>query len=154
MQIGVLKERRAGEMRVAATPDTVKKFLAAGCQVMVETGAGAGSQISDAMYQQAGATIAPTAAAAAASDVVLKIQKPMTGAEGLDEIGYLKSGSVLIAQLNALTSKDVMQALASQGVMTFALELMPRISRAQSMDILSSQSNLCLLYTSPSPRDS
>ncbi len=106
MQIGVLKERRAGEMRVAATPDTVKKFLAAGCQVTVETGAGAGSQISDAMYQEAGATIAPTAAAAAASDVVLKIQKPMTGAEGLDEIGYLKSGSVLIAQLNALTSKE------------------------------------------------
>lgn len=143
MQIGVLKERRAGETRVAATPDTVKKLVAAGCQVTVETGAGAGSQISDALFQDAGAAIAPTAAAAAdAADVVFKIQKPMTAAEGTDEIGYLKSGSILMAHLQAQTSKDVMQALASQGVTAFALELMPRISRAQAMDVLSSQSNL------------
>ncbi len=142
MQIGVLKERRAGETRVAATPDTVKKLVAAGCKITVESGAGAGSQISDALFQEAGASIAPNAAAAAASDVVLKIQRPMTAAEGTDEIGYLKSGSVLMAHLSALTDKPLMQALASQGVMSFALELMPRISRAQSMDILSSQSNL------------
>ncbi|MGE4061817.1 MAG: Re/Si-specific NAD(P)(+) transhydrogenase subunit alpha [Rhodospirillaceae bacterium] len=142
MQIGVLKERRAGETRVAATPDTVKKLVAAGCILTVETGAGAGSQISDALFQEAGASIAPSAAAAASSDVVLKIQKPMTAAEGVDEVGYLKSGSVLMAHLSALTDKPLMQALASQGVMAFALELMPRISRAQSMDILSSQSNL------------
>jgi NAD(P) transhydrogenase subunit alpha len=142
MQIGVLKERRAGETRVAATPDTVKKLVAAGCKITVETGAGAGSQISDALFQEAGASIAPSAAAAAASDVVLKIQKPMTAAEGTDEVSYLKSGSVLMASLSALTDKPLMQALASQGVMAFALELMPRISRAQSMDILSSQSNL------------
>ncbi|MBX7199740.1 MAG: Re/Si-specific NAD(P)(+) transhydrogenase subunit alpha [Rhodospirillaceae bacterium] len=142
MQIGVLKERRAGENRVAASPDTVKKFTAAGCKVVVETGAGAGSQISDALYQEAGATIAPSAAAAAASDLVIKIQKPMTAGEGTDEIGYLKSGSILMCHLNALTSKDLVQALAKQGVTAFALELMPRISRAQAMDILSSQSNL------------
>ncbi len=142
MQIGVLKERRAGENRVAASPDTVKKFTAAGCKVIVETGAGAGSQISDALYQEAGATIAPSAAAAAASDLVIKIQKPMTASEGTDEIGYLKSGSMLMCHLNALTSKDLVQALAKQGVTAFALELMPRISRAQAMDILSSQSNL------------
>ncbi len=142
MQIGVLKERRAGEHRVAASPDTVKKFTAAGCKVVVETGAGAGSQISDALYQEAGATIAPTAAAAAASDLVIKIQKPMTAAEGTDEIGYLTSGSILMCHLQALTSKDLVQALARQGVTAFALELMPRISRAQAMDILSSQSNL------------
>ena len=142
MQIGVLKERRAGENRVAASPDTVKKFTAAGCKVVVETGAGAGSQISDALYQEAGATIAPSAAAAAASDLVIKIQKPMTAGEGTDEIGYLKSGSMLMCHLNALTSKDLVQALAKQGVTAFALELMPRISRAQAMDILSSQSNL------------
>ena len=142
MQIGVLKERRAGEHRVAASPDTVKKFTAAGCKVVVETGAGAGSQISDALYQEAGATIAPTAAAAAASDLVIKIQKPMTAGEGTDEVGYLKSGSMLMCHLSALTSKDLVQALARQGVTAFALELMPRISRAQAMDILSSQSNL------------
>jgi NAD(P) transhydrogenase subunit alpha len=142
MQIGVLKERRAGEHRVAASPDTVKKLTAAGCKVVVETGAGAGSQFSDAMFTEAGAAIAPSAAAAAASDLVVKIQKPMTAAEGTDEVSYLKSGSILMANLMALTSKDLMQALAQQGVTAFALELMPRISRAQAMDILSSQSNL------------
>lgn len=142
MQIGVLKERRAGETRVAATPDTVKKLVAAGCKVVVETGAGAGSQVSDALYQEAGATIAPDAKTAAQSDVILKIQKPMTAAEGTDEVGILKSGAILMAHLQALGSKDLMQALATQGVTSFALELMPRISRAQAMDVLSSQSNL------------
>jgi len=143
MQVGVLKERRAGETRVAATPDTVKKLIAAGCQVTIEAGAGAGSHFSDQLYQEAGATIAASAAqTAAAADVVLKIQKPMTAAEGLDEVSYLKSGSILVAHLQAMASKDLMQVLGAQGVTTFALELMPRISRAQSMDILSSQSNL------------
>jgi len=143
MQIAVLKERRAGESRVAASPDTVKKFIAAGAQVTIETGAGAGSSFNDSVFQEAGATIAPSAAAAASSaDMVFKIQKPMTAAEGLDEVGYLKSGSILMCSLGALTDKPLMQALASQGVTSFALELMPRISRAQAMDILSSQSNL------------
>ena len=143
MHIAVLKERRAGEHRVAASPDTVKKFIAAGAKVTVETGAGAGSYYSDAMFTEAGAAIAPNAAAAAGSaDMVFKIQKPMTGAEGTDEVSYLKSGSILVAHLNALTDKPLMQALAKQGVTSFALELMPRISRAQAMDILSSQSNL------------
>jgi len=143
MQIAVLKERRPGESRVAASPDTVKKFIALGATVTVETGAGANSSFSDGVFQDAGATIAPSAAAAASTaDMVFKIQKPMTAAEGTDEVGYLKSGSVLIAHLNALTDKPLMQALAAQGVTTFALELMPRISRAQAMDVLSSQSNL------------
>ncbi len=143
MQIAVLKERRAGELRVAASPDTVKKFVGAGCTVAIETGAGAGSQISDQAFTDVGATIAPDAASAASSaDLVLKIQKPMTAGEGTDEIGYLKSGSILMAHLQALTDKPLMEALAKQGVTTFALELMPRISRAQAMDILSSQSNL------------
>ena len=143
MQIAVLKERRAGENRVAASPDTVKKFVAAGAKVTVENGAGAGSHYADALYTEAGATIAPNAATAAgAADMVFKIQKPMTAAEGTDEISYLKSGSILMAHLNALTDKPLMQALAKQGVTAFALELMPRISRAQAMDILSSQSNL------------
>ena len=126
MQIGVLKERRAGEHRVAASPDTVKKLIAAGCKVVVETGAGAGSQLSDTVFTEAGATIVPNAAAAAASDLVVKIQKPMTAAEGTDEVSYLKSGSVLMANLMALTSKDLMQVLAKQGVTAFALELIER----------------------------
>jgi len=143
MQIAVLKERRAGETRVAASPDTVKKFIALGARVTVETGAGAASSFADKVFEDAGATIAPSAAAAAGSaDMVFKIQKPMTAAEGTDEVGYLKSGSILVAHLNALTDKPLMQALAAKGVTSFALELMPRISRAQSMDILSSQSNL------------
>ncbi len=143
MQIAVLKERRAGESRVAASPDTVKKFIALGAKVTVETGAGAGSSFADSVFQDAGAAIAPSAAAAAGNaDMVFKIQKPMTAAEGLDEVSYLKAGSVLMAHLYALTEKPLMQALAKQGVTCFALELMPRISRAQAMDILSSQSNL------------
>ena len=143
MQIAVLKERRPGETRVAASPDTVKKFIALGAQVAVETGAGAASSFNDAVFQEAGATIAPSAAAAAGgADMVFKIQKPMTAAEGSDEVSYLKSGSILIAHLNALTDKPLMGALAAQGVTSFALEMMPRISRAQAMDILSSQSNL------------
>ena len=143
MQIAVLKERRAGESRVAVSPDTIKKFSALGARITVETGAGAGSSFNDGAFTDAGATIAPSAADAAhGADMVFKIQKPMTAAEGLDEVGYLKSGSILVAHLSALTDTPLMQALAQQGVTSFALELMPRISRAQSMDILSSQSNL------------
>ncbi len=143
MQIAVLKERRSGESRVAASPDTVKKFIALGAKVTVETGAGAASSFADSVFQEAGATIAPSAAEAAGNaDMVFKIQKPMTAAEGTDEIGYLKRGSVIMAHLNALNEKALVQALAGQGVTSFALELMPRISRAQAMDILSSQSNL------------
>ncbi len=143
MQIAVLKERRPGETRVAATPDTIKKLLGLGCKVVVETGAGVAASISDADYTAAGATIAADAAAATTgAELVVKVQRPMTADEGTDEIGALKSGSYLMAQLNALTSKPLAQALAAKGVNAFALELMPRISRAQAMDILSSQSNL------------
>jgi NAD(P) transhydrogenase subunit alpha len=143
MQIAVLKERRPGEQRVAATPDTVKKLVGLGCQVVVESGAGLAASISDADFTAAGATIAPDpAAACAGADMVFKVQKPMIAAEGADEVAALKPGAILIAHLAALTSKDTVQALAGRGVTAFALELMPRISRAQAMDVLSSQSNL------------
>ena len=143
MQIAVFKERRVGEHRVASSPDAVKKFVAAGCKVTIETGAGVGSQISDSVFEEVGATIAPNAATAAESaDLILKVQKPMTATDGMDEISFLKPGSILMAHLQASTDKPLMEALAKQGVTTFALELMPRISRAQAMDILSSQSNL------------
>ena len=143
MQIAVLKERRPHETRVAATPDTIKKLIGLGCSVVVETGAGAAASMSDSDYTAAGATIAANAGSAVSgADLVVKVQRPMTADEGTDEIAALKSGSYIMAQMNALTSKSMAQALAAKGVNAFALELMPRISRAQAMDILSSQSNL------------
>jgi len=144
MKIAIPKERRAGELRVAAVPETVKKLIALGYDVVVETGAGDGSSIPDALYQDMGATIAPDAQTALAdADIVLKIQRPLTAAEGTDEVALLKSGAVLIAQLNALSQADTVAALTgAQKVTSFAMELMPRITRAQSMDILSSQNNL------------
>ena len=143
MQIAVLKERRPGDTRVAATPDTVKKLAGLGCKITVEAGAGAGANLSDADFKAAGAAIGADAASTlAGAEMVLKVQRPMSADEGTDEIGMLKSGAYLMAGLNALTMKPAMQALAKQGVNAFAMELMPRISRAQAMDILSSQSNL------------
>jgi H+-translocating NAD(P) transhydrogenase subunit alpha len=143
MHIAVLKERRPGETRVAATPDTVKKLVGLGCKVTVEAGAGAMASISDADYTAAGATIATDASSTCAgADLIVKVQRPMTVDEGVDEVASMPKGAFLMAHLNALTSKSMAQALAAQGVNAFALELMPRISRAQAMDILSSQSNL------------
>lgn len=137
MKIAIPKERRAGEARVAASPDTVKKYVQMGFEVVVETGAGDGAAIADSVYQDAGATIVADAAAALGADVVLKIQRPTD-----DEIAQLKDGGVLIAGLSALTNKDMVQKLAERKVTAFAMELVPRITRAQSMDILSSQANL------------
>ncbi|MBF0128553.1 MAG: Re/Si-specific NAD(P)(+) transhydrogenase subunit alpha [Alphaproteobacteria bacterium] len=143
MLIAIPKERRADEGRVAASPDTVKKFLALGFDVTVETGAGAASNLTDDMFREAGAKIAGDAASALKdADVVLKVQRPLTGAEGTDELALMKRGAVLMAVLSALTRKEEMDAYASAGLTAFAMELMPRISRAQSMDVLSSQSNL------------
>jgi NAD(P) transhydrogenase subunit alpha len=138
-----LKERRPREKRVAATPETVKKFIALSCDVTVESGAGQASHISDSAFEEAGASIAiSTTEALKEADVVLKVARPMSGADAEDEVAGLTKNTVLISALQALTEKDTVDALAKQGVTAFAMELMPRISRAQSMDILSSQSNL------------
>ncbi|MBT4488447.1 MAG: Re/Si-specific NAD(P)(+) transhydrogenase subunit alpha [Rhodospirillaceae bacterium] len=144
MKIAVLKERRADERRVAATPDTVKKFVGLGVEVTVETGAGDAAHISDDDFVQAGATIAADAAAAlAATDVVLKVRRPIMADEnGADELAQMHSGQVLIAMLNPLIRRSDCDAYAAAGVDAYAMELMPRISRAQSMDVLSSQANL------------
>lgn len=147
MKIAVLKERRPGETRVAATPETAKKFIGLGCSVVVESGAGAASHIADDAFKEAGASIASSQAEAIKdAEVVLKVARPMggkeNGADGEDEIGALPEGTILVSALQALTEKDTVAALAKQKVTSFAMELMPRISRAQSMDILSSQSNL------------
>ena len=143
MKLAIAKERRAHETRVAASPETVKKLSALGFQVTVESGAGLGAAFTDEAYAQAGAAIAADAAAAlGAADLVFKVQRPMTAAEGFDEVALLKSGAALVCGLGALQNRDLVDALAKANVTAFAMELLPRITRAQSMDILSSQSNL------------
>jgi NAD(P) transhydrogenase subunit alpha len=144
MKIAIPRERRPDESRVAGSPETVKKFIGLGFDVVVESGAGDGASISDSAFAEAGAVIAPDAAAALGdADIVLKVQRPLTEAEGgPDEVALMKSGAILIGTLSALTNPDQAQQYASAGVTAFAMELLPRISRAQSMDVLSSQSNL------------
>jgi NAD(P) transhydrogenase subunit alpha len=144
MKIAVVKERRPFETRVAAVPETVKKLIGLGQTVTVESNAGASAGLPDALYAEAGATMAPNAAAALKdADVVLKVQRPMTAQEGgPDELALMKKGAVLIAILAPLQSRDQVKAYASAGVDAFAMELLPRITRAQAMDVLSSQANL------------
>ena len=138
MKLAVLKERRDGETRVAASPDTVKKFKALGLDVAVEAGAGAAARVSDADFAAAGATIAADAGAAlAGADIVLTVRAPDAA-----QIAQMKKGAVLAALLAPYTDKDAPAALAAQGIDAFAMEFLPRISRAQSMDVLSSQANL------------
>jgi NAD(P) transhydrogenase subunit alpha len=144
MKISVAKERRADERRVAASPDTVKRLVGMGQEIVVESGAGAGCSFGDAAYEAAGARIAADAAAAlGAGDIVLKVQRPLRAGEGaLDELALLKRGAVLIGLLQPLQRRDDVEAYAKAGIAAFAMELVPRISRAQSMDVLSSQANL------------
>lgn len=143
MKIAILKERREHERRVAGSPDSVKKFIGLGCDVTVETGAGDASSISDAAFAEAGATIAKSAAETVkGADLVLKIQKPMLASEGIDEIKLFSKGQAIAAHMTAMTDSDAVVALNAKGVTVFAMELVPRITRAQSMDILSSQTNL------------
>jgi NAD(P) transhydrogenase subunit alpha len=138
MKLAVLKERRDGETRVAATPETVKKLKGLGLDVTVETGAGALARMSDADYTAAGAIVAPDMATALRdADIVLKVRSPSAG-----EIAAMKKGAVLAALLSPYTDKDAAAELAARGVDAFAMEFIPRISRAQAMDVLSSQANL------------
>ncbi|MBK1841667.1 Re/Si-specific NAD(P)(+) transhydrogenase subunit alpha [Azospirillum sp. YIM B02556] len=144
MKVAIPKERRAGELRVAASPETVKKLKGLGLDVVVESGAGLGSSITDAAYEAAGAAIAADAASALAdADIVLKVQRPLIAAEGgVDELALLRKGALLFAILNPYNSRDHVKAYADAGVNAFAMEFMPRITRAQVMDVLSSQANL------------
>jgi NAD(P) transhydrogenase subunit alpha len=126
------------ETRVAASPETVKKFIVAGFAVSVQSGAGTASSFSDEDYKTAGAQITADAKELyAGADLVLKVKKPSP-----EEIKIIKKDTVLISTMDARTDKDTLKACAAQGLSVFAMELMPRISRAQSMDVLSSQSNL------------
>ena len=143
MLIAIPKERRPGEFRVAASPDTVKKFTGMGFEVVVEAGAGLAASVPDDLYVAAGATIGADARATLANaDIVLKVARPIEASEGEDEIALFKQGAILIAHLAALQNREQVAGYARAGIVAFAMELVPRISRAQNMDILSSQSNL------------
>jgi H+-translocating NAD(P) transhydrogenase subunit alpha len=144
MKISVAKERRPHERRVAASPDTVKRLIGAGHEVVVESGAGSGSAFPDAAYEAAGAkVVADSAAVFSTGDILLKVQRPLRSGEGaLDELSLMKRGSVLIGMLQPLQQREDVAAYAQAGIAAFAMELVPRITRAQSMDVLSSQANL------------
>lgn len=144
MKISIPRERRAHERRVAATPETVKKFVALGIDVAVETGAGEASRIADAAYEAAGAKIVGDLAQLLAdADIVLKVQRPiLAGEDGPNELALMKRGALLIAILSPYADPNAIQHYAAAGVTAMALEFVPRITRAQSMDVLSSQSNL------------
>lgn len=144
MKLTVLKETRPFETRVAATPETVKKLMALGFEVIVEKGAGEASYFSDDLYKAAGATIAPTAKAALEkTQVVLKVQAPLTKKEGgEDEISLIPEGALLLGMLSPYTKPDLIDAYGKHKITAFSLELAPRITRAQAIDVLSSQSNL------------
>jgi len=144
MKVAVVKERRAFERRVAASPDTVKRMVGMGLEVIVESGAGEGAWFSDAAFAEAGASIAADQATALGdADVVLKVQRPLIGYEGgSDELGLLKRGAVLIGLLQPAENSADAEAYAGAGIAAFAMELVPRITRAQAMDVLSSQANL------------
>jgi NAD(P) transhydrogenase subunit alpha len=135
MKVSVPKESASGETRVAIVPEVVKKLTAGGIEVVVEPGAGEASHVLDSALQEAGAKL--EAGAGFSGDVVAKVQPPSA-----DEIGRLRQGSVLIAFLQPLTNGDVAKSLATAGVTSFAMEAVPRITRAQSMDALSSQATV------------
>ncbi len=136
-RIAVLKEGAAGETRVAATPETVKKFIGLGATLAVESGAGETASIADADYAAAGATIGSRADTLKDADIVLGVQGPDPAS-----IAGAKSGAWLVAGLNPFGERARVDAYAGLGLEALAMEFMPRITRAQSMDILSSQSNL------------
>ncbi len=138
MKLAVLKETRSGETRVAATPETVKKYISLGASVAVQSGAGEAARFPDADYAAAGASISPSAADAVQNaDAVLKVLAPSS-----EELRVFPRGAKLIATLNAHSDPDSVASYARLGIDAMAMELMPRITRAQSMDVLSSQSNL------------
>ncbi|MGG5885782.1 Re/Si-specific NAD(P)(+) transhydrogenase subunit alpha [Falsiroseomonas sp. HC035] len=142
MRVAVLRERRGGETRVAATPETAKKLIALGCTVAVETGAGLASGFPDSQYAESGAEVAPDAGTALANaGLVLKVRAPLGTGEGeVDELAMIPRGAILIGTLGA--DRAMADTYAQLGIEACSMELLPRITRAQSMDVLSSQANL------------
>jgi len=138
MRLAVLKERRVPESRVAATPDTVKRLIALGLTVAVETGAGTAASIPDADFAAVGAEIAADPAATlAGAGIVFAVQAPLP-----EQRALIPRGALLVCIAGAFADPDLIPSLAAAGIDTAAMELLPRITRAQSMDVLSSQANL------------
>jgi len=137
VKLAILKETADAERRVAATPETVKKFAALGAEVAIEAGAGRSASIADSDYEAAGATVGPREAALAGADAVLGVQGPDAAA-----LGGAKPGALVVAMLDPFRQRERVDAYAAAGLEALAMELMPRITRAQSMDVLSSQANL------------
>ena len=138
MKVGVARETAAGERRVALVPEALGKLAAAGLEILVETGAGAGSAIPDAAFAEAGARVVSTDALYAESDLILRVQKPSA-----DETSRMRSGQAVIGFLQPLIDPTSAKALADRGVTAISLDAIPRtLSRAQTMDALSSQANV------------
>ena len=137
MKIAVVRETAPGETRVAATPETVKKFIGLGAEVAVETGSGESASVADADYEAAGASVSPRAKTLDGADLVLCIDGPDAGS-----LKGAKPGAILVGALDPFRRREKIDGYASAGLEALAMEWMPRITRAQSMDILSSQSNL------------
>ena len=138
MRIAVLSETDAAEPRVAAVPETVKKFKGLGVEVVVQSGAGLKAGVPDSEFEAAGATVAPSAEEAARdADLVLKVRRPAA-----EELKLFKQGAAVVAIMDPYGNEAALQAMAEAGISAFAMELMPRITRAQVMDVLSSQANL------------
>ena len=135
MKVAVAAEVEAGEPRVAATPETIKKIITLGTDVAIEPGAGIKSGIPDTEYSAAGATVAADAVSGA--DIVLKVRRPQTA-----EVARYKRGAIVIGIMDPYGHDDALRAIADAGLIAFAMELLPRITRAQAMDVLSSQANL------------
>ena len=136
--VAIPVERRAGETRVAATPETVKKLKGLGLDIRVEAGAGAGARIPDEEFAAAGAAIVLTQAALLSdADVVLKVRGPLP-----QEIAQIRKGTIVVGLLAPASERELINRMAGAGITAFAMEYLPRISRAQTMDVLSSQANL------------
>ena len=145
MLVAIVKEQKTGEARVAASPETVSKFVSLGFDVVVETGAGFLSHVTDEAFIASGATVVKTTKEALAkADIVVKIWRPLTknDPEKIDEVSLLKKGAHVVSLMDPYDSGAYFEMLAKKGVNAYALEWVPRITRAQTMDVLSSQSNL------------
>jgi NAD(P) transhydrogenase subunit alpha len=138
VKLGILKERITGERRVALAPESVARLAKGGNEVLVERGAGVASYYADDAYAQAGARIVPDSSAVLTdAELIAKVQRPVT-----DEIGRLRTGQILVGFLQPLTNADLVRELASRRITSFAMEAIPRVTRAQPMDALSSQANI------------
>ena len=143
MKIAILKERAANEKRVAISPEVVKKLVNHGVEVTIEHDAGASASISDSEYLKAGAKISSVLLEIIAdADIILKVQPSPLSDKDSNELAFMKKGAILVGLLSPYNNKDLLNAYADKKITSMAIELLPRITKAQSMDVLSSQSNL------------